>query len=722
MKKLISFVALTLSGCILFAQKSGVIDKLSSDTGLILNDSITRLLIHHSSGDRAYNYVQQISLWDRQQNTGKYNDAVDWVKQKAQEFRLEDVEVEKYVADGKTSYFGDTPQSFWIAEKGELWSLKPYNYKITSYADLPMSLVRNSYSKKAKAKLIDIGAGTEKDYEDKDLAGKIVLTSNYPSGVVKKAVWEKGAIGIISHYSVPYWDKSNRLQGDFADQVGWAGIPRVEDKAKEYFAFMISERRAEELRESLKKYGEMTLYVDIDTKSQADDFGVVSGVIKGSKYPDEEIVITAHIDHYKPGANDNASGSAVSLEVARTLNNLIRQKKISRPLRTIRFLWVPEFTGTKAWFSRHFKENKKRILNLNLDMLGADLKKTNSFFNISYTPDWNASYINAFSSSIVDFLNKYNNNRYPVRKDFQIISVNGSRNQINASMHSYTRGSDHQIFNDFGIPGVAYSTWPDNYYHSSEDTPDKVDPTQLHRVAFIGLASVIMTAYGDSSNVSDIMNLVEMYGKRRLKNDEFEARKLLLGSSDIQNDLGFSSKIIQYAYKREKEALRSCLLFSGDRSTKKIIEEKIVLYDQEEKLILNDIQALAKNLNGGEDIAPRASSSKEKEAEKIVPVRIKGKELNAFYSTYDILGEEYSGKYEEIEQEIEKVLNILRKREAGELRIYQFEDVIASYSDGRKSVLDIRDALYAEYKIEIPLEVIANIFEVFEKAGVFRFK
>ena len=39
--------------------------------------------------------------------------------------------------------------------------------------------------------------------------------------------------------------------------------------------------------------------------------------------PDEEMVITAHLDHYKPGANDNASGSGAILEMARTMCSLI---------------------------------------------------------------------------------------------------------------------------------------------------------------------------------------------------------------------------------------------------------------------------------------------------------------------------------------------------------------------------------------------------------------
>ena len=34
-------------------------------------------------------------------------------------------------------------------------------------------------------------------------------------------------------------------------------------------------------------------------------------------------------------------------------------------------------------------------------------------------------------------------------------------------------------------------TWPDLYYHTSQDIADKCDPTQLKRVCFIGAAAAI---------------------------------------------------------------------------------------------------------------------------------------------------------------------------------------------------------------------------------------
>ncbi|MDO5971209.1 DUF4910 domain-containing protein [Flavivirga aquimarina] len=717
-EKKISLVFLFLCLSLAFSQENTpVLKSLSSDTGLIISDSITKLIIHNSSGDIAHDLVQEISLIDRQQNTEGYNKSINLIEKKAKEFGLDELKVEYYKSDGETSYFGDASQMTWKVKKGELFVTTPYYYKLTSYKELPMSLVVNSYSKDTIADLVDIGQGKDSDYINKDIKGNIVLTSKSPYTVLNKAVWEKGAIGIISSYTTPYWDKSNRQEGDYQDQVGWTYMPTVENKEKQSFAFMISNRRANELKSQLSR-GKVSLQVNVDTTLEPDEFGIVSGIIKGSKFPDEEIIITSHIDHYKPGANDNASGSAVSLEIIRTFKKLIDENKIQQPLRTIRFLWLPEFTGTKAWFSRHLEDkNKKLLFNINLDMLGANLKKSNSFFNITYTPDWNPSYINAFSASILDFVNTFNNSKYPKRKDYHIISLTGSRNHINAGIERYTRGSDHQIFNDFGIPGIAYSTWPDNFYHSSEDTPDKVDATQLHRVVFIGMANIIMAAYADEDNSVDIINLVEMYGKKRLEEDKFESRKYLLSSNENKKKtFYFASQIINYAYKREIETLKTCLQFSNNRKVNKIISHKIEQYNLEKSSALKDLASLVTINNDGVNKNYNLSE-KELKANKIIPNKFSDKRLNSFYSTYGQIKED-EDKYVKIQSEIEKLLSVLREREVGELRIYEFEDIILSYANGKNTIIDIQNALFAAYKIIVPTQTLLDIFDVLKHAEV----
>src|SRR3990172_7118132 len=131
----------------------------SSKTGLLLTDKTALALIHHSSGDLAHDYVSQLSLWDRSQVTEGYRRTAEWVSQQAKEFGLEQVGIEPYPSDGTARYFGNRTQRLWKVKKGELLMKSPFEMKLTSYSELPMSLCRNSLSTNVEAELIDVGRG-----------------------------------------------------------------------------------------------------------------------------------------------------------------------------------------------------------------------------------------------------------------------------------------------------------------------------------------------------------------------------------------------------------------------------------------------------------------------------------------------------------------------------------------------------------------------------------
>lgn len=709
--------------CVL-AQPIHPIGALSGETGLLLKDEVTRMLIHNSSGDRAHNYVSQLSMWDRTVDDGDYTKAAEWIKGKAQEFGLTEVEIENYIADGKTAYYGSKPPPSWTVKKAELWATVPYAFKITSYDDLPMSLALGSASADTTTELVDVGNGlSESDYEGKDVKNKIVLTNQNPAFVAQTAIAKKGAIGVLSSYSVPPWDYSNRLPGDFPDQVGWTGIGRPGGKTA--FGFLITERRARELRLLLEQKHKIMLHALIETEVKPGTMKIVSGIIKGSTFPDEEIVITAHLDHYKPGADDNASGSSAILEMARTLNYLIATKQLPPPYRTIRFLWLPEFKGSTAWLSRHIDETKNRIVNLNFDMLGVNTVKVNSQFSMNYTPDWNGHFINTLTASTLDFINKYNNTRYPRRKDYHIISANGSRNASRGVMLPYSRGTDHQVFNDFGIAGIGLSTWPDDNYHSSEDKPEYVDPTQLHRAVFGGLAIAVTCAYVSSENAAPLLSLVNIYGQKRLAEDEQKALKLVQSSSpeNFATHAYLSKAILKSAYQREQEALASCLILANKANEN--LKNYTLLLNKRKIVASENLDQLIALQAGILNVANYKSGNIEKHEEKysgLVPKRIKGKELFGYYDALAALPKDHHLELEALNKEVEKKLNELREQEADELRIYDFQNAMASYANGKRNLIEIRDAVYAEYGALFNLPTIKALFEVFETAGGMKMK
>lgn len=702
---------------------SSPLGPLSPRTGLLLKDSITVKLIQTSSGDLAHDYVRQIAQWDRSQYTPGYALAAEWVRQKAAEFGLEQVTIEHYPSDGKIDYFGNPTQKIWSVKKAELWLTSPYEVKLTSYAELPMSLARNSSSANVETELIDVGTGMGEDDFKKDVKGKIVLTTGNPMTVFARAVVQRGAAGIVTSYSVPEFDNLNRLPGDFPDQVGWSGVPQAGEKTPASFAFLISSRRAQELRTVMRQGKPLRMRAVVEAEFSDGNIDVVSGLIQGSKFPNEEIVVTAHLDHYKPGANDNASGSASALEIARTLNQLIQEKKLPRPLRTIRFLWVPEYSGSYAWFSKHLDDPVKRLANLNFDMLGENLMLTNAVFAVAYTPDWNPTFLNALTESILQFMNRYNDDRYPLQKDFHIISITGSRNRLQGRMVLYTTGTDHEVFNNAGIPGTGPLGWPDYFYHSSEDSPDKTDPTQLHRVIFFGLAAITTMAYAEDQNAIDIARLSLLYGKKRIAGSEHEAAASLLASTKerFAQEESLAMTLIKHVYSREREAVRSSATFSKLPDTKKAIDRIAALLNDDEALSLKNIADVASAQAKDLSVVRTATSQTdlERRAARLIPERLKGKELYGVnYAAMKLMQDSTVIK---LSTAIREAMTRMREKGEGSLRIMGMPDAAAHYADGKRSILEIRDAFTVEYA-PMPIDGLVAYFQAFEKAGLMKIK
>ena len=727
--KIIRISAIVLIACCMvttlqfaIAQESvpSPMSSLSARTGMLLRDEATIKLIQTSSGDLAHDYVSQLALWDRSQYTPGYDRAAEWLVGKAKEFGLEQVEVERYPSDGKTDYFGNPTQKIWSVKKAELWMTSPYQVRITSYAEVPMSLARNSSSANVEAEVVDVGAGVSDDDYKKDVKGKIVLTTGV-SGAVQEEILKRGALGVITSWSVPEFDYLNRLPGDFPDEIGWGRVPVPSEKTPGSFMFLISSRRSQELKALLQQGKPLRVRAVVDAEFSDGSINVVSGLIRGSKYPNEEIVVTAHLDHYKPGASDNASGSAATLEMVRTLNQLISDKVIPRPLRTIRFLWLPEYAGSWAWFSRHLGDQMKRLANLNFDMIGENLKVTNAIFAMMYTPDYNPSYLNGIMESVLDFMNKYNDERYPPQKDFHIVSVTGTRDRLQGRMLPYETGTDHEVFNNAGIPGTGPLAWPDYFYHSSEDTPDKVDPTQLHRVIFTGLGALSVLAYADDQNSADIARLAFVYGKKRIAGSESEAESSILGASkeNFAGNAVLAANLVKHVYAREREAVKSALAFSRGAETKRLVEQVAAMLDADEKGTMRNVDDIA-TMRGRElGIARKAVTltDAERRASRLFPVREKGKEL---YSVNFVLGKMgRDSTFMKIGTALTQTMMELQQRGVSSLRLMGMPDAAAHLADSRRSILDVRDAFAADYGL-MSIEALTLYFRAFEKAGVMK--
>ena len=130
--------------------------------------------------------------------------------------------------------------------------------------------------------------------------------------------------------------------------------PRSDELDDVTFGFNLSNRQGERLRAMLESGQRVVLNGRVEGIGLEPFFmdGVVAR-IPGSVRAEDEFVFSAHLDHPKESANDNASGSGAILDIARTLRELIDSNRLDRPERSLRFLWVPEWFGTQAYLDAH---------------------------------------------------------------------------------------------------------------------------------------------------------------------------------------------------------------------------------------------------------------------------------------------------------------------------------------------------------------------------------
>lgn len=190
---------------------------------------------------------------------------------------------------------------------------------------------------------------------------------------------------------------------------------------------------------------------------------------------DEQIMVVNHLYHPAPCANDNASGAAAAMETVRALQTLITNGKLAKPKRGIRFLWMPEMTGTYAYLAAHEGDLPKTIAGLNLDMVGKDQDQCGSSWLLVRTSEA----LPNFTSDLLETI------REGLFGESQTFAGTGSFPLFRHAVTPYVNGSDHFILTDpsVGIPTPMLIQWPDRFYHTTADTLEKVSPRSLHHAA-----------------------------------------------------------------------------------------------------------------------------------------------------------------------------------------------------------------------------------------------
>jgi hypothetical protein len=401
----------------------------------------------------------------------------------------------------------------WVPENASLSITSPEVRTLLTFSDVPLMLCRNSFPQDRTAELVYVpGGGKETDYESVYVEGKIVLCDVHPSAAFRYAL-PRGAIGIISSF-VPQYNHPDRYPQIIAEGF----IPY--DRDAQSFGLNISPSLARELRQLLT-HTRVEVRVEIASRFITSPVRTLVAEIPGHTHPEQRIVLVAHIDHYKPGANDNASGSATLLEIAESMTHAIRRGDLPYPARTLTFLWVDEYKGTQHWLRRQSDPHNSILAALVLDMVGGNPAITGGSFRVERMPDpgviwtrppdrhsgWGAGTWEK-EKLVGNFLNDF------------YLSVVGQRARTThwlTTQNVWEGGSDHDIFLRAGIPALLSWHWPDFAYHSSMDVIGNLSTSEMqHTAVSVGTAALALM-YGSEPVAYEVLRIVSEAAQERMR-------------------------------------------------------------------------------------------------------------------------------------------------------------------------------------------------------------
>lgn len=231
----------------------------------------------------------------------------------------------------------------------------------------------------------------------------------------------------------------------------------------------------------------------------------ILGIIKGKTYPDDYLLLTAHYDHLGkdtkqniiyPGADDNASSVSTLLEIARIM------KQDGQNEKSVIFVALSAEESYKLGAEKLIQELQKfgiagRVEVLNVEMLGACGGKAIDVWREQYS----------LSQKLVQSL----------KETSKIMKVP-------IKIHYLDPGSDAKRFANNNIPAVcvawsfmqkkidknwSYKCIHHKYYHSSKDTPGKINMKVFEHAARLISAFSYVLANKSPEKTDKIIKLLE---------------------------------------------------------------------------------------------------------------------------------------------------------------------------------------------------------------------
>jgi hypothetical protein len=644
-------------------------------------------------------------------------DAVaEYLASRLRDTGLRDVTVEGYPSDGKTFFWTFLGEPAWEADEGTLTMVEPRMERLADFAVHRVVLGRFSTSADVRTEVVDVGAGTRpEDYAGKDVKGKIVLTSGDAQDVHAEAVWRRGARGVVAMRTndpeLPHLVSNPGLGNKTGGrgEIAWQG-PNGEPPG---FLFGVSQLQGEQLR-SLLRRGPVVLHAVVKATTGAGEYKQVEATIPGSDPALKEIWIKSHTNFRNTGGGNNLTGVGATLEIARVLHTLIEKGTLPRPRRTIRFQYSAEHFGSTYQFYKHPERLARPLTFFSVDMTGFNQDKVDGISRVYRTPHSKPHFLSDVAEEFAHTIGRANTSTGRMNPGFDpIFAPTGSRDPFRYVVEDFWAPSDHEemVEGSIGVASIEYGH-PDRYIGTQDDNVDKVDATQMRRSVLLIASTAYYLASLSSPDISRLVPVMTGYAQGRLGRDAARASARVEATSAEAFPVEYREalNILRQALARERVALESLRELDLAPAAQAIVTRAV---RQLEAVAAANDQALrdrAATLASERKVT--LTEPKPSPAEQQLDLWIATRS-DATRGPVNLWRPEYGSIWIAQKTGNTDVLGQVPLTKAGRFVAYE----ALNFVDGRRTLLDIRDAVSAEYG-PLPAADVEQYFRFLERLGV----
>jgi aminopeptidase YwaD len=625
-------------------------------------------------------------------------------------YGIETVSLEQYAREGTFEY----------ATEGEFWIVGPEPRLVATLAADVAMIATGTQSGEVTGELIYVPQLSAEAIQrmsegHSSFDGKVALMWSHPRGDVFEALDAAGVRAVISFSSRERYLDPNQVvysRGQYASGENLR------------MGMTVSWRQWSELLEDVERNLKLQVRLHASIEEHPERYEMVVAWIPGTEPEAPGVMFTGHLyeGYTKRGTNDDMGGPAIQLEILRALTDLIDTGQIDRPRRTMYFLWPNEISGTYEYFRQNPDLADKLSININMDMVSENLRLNNSVFTMSETPSHLPSYLDGLAKSMMNYVWRTNDIVYlpdsprgrPGGQYFPrpMWEKDGSIDAFRFYIHEATGGSDHICFNNpsVAVPGIEFFTWPDQWYHADADLPDKGDPTEMKRVAFIGATTALVAADLTDDRLPRLLDVVSEFGYARVAERGVPAAMRLLEAApagELEQALQYALNRVNSAVEREVGALESIReIYTGSGTARTGVDNRIAQWELYREGLKNQVLSYAglraQTLGAS---APNQSpqAATERRYSSVVP------------SIHpDVMGQKFSfnehdqyNTYLQAHPEAFSDLGLSSGQTRG----------ILNFVNGLRSVTEIRNRVAAMDGDELTVEQVAAYLEILETVG-----